>query len=167
MTTSSVKPYSSIENPLDTIEDVISVHELPYHRLTHDEIILEVAGRWLDYRLSFFWGEDPHILQALVSLDIPVPQDRYQDTINLLHLVNQKLEIGHFEMSSEENLPLFRYSYLLTGLKSFKPETFEDLLDLMMNECERFYPAFQFTILGGKKAEESLSITLMDTQGEA
>lgn len=167
MSPSSQKTYTPSENPLDTIEEVVSAQEWPYHRLSHDEIILEISGRWLDYRVSFFWNEEPRVLQTLVSLDIPVPPDCIGETIHLLFLVNQKLGMGHFELSLEDNLPVFRYAYLMTGVKNLRPETLEELLDIVISECERFYPAFQFTILGGKKAEESLSVTLLDTQGEA
>lgn len=154
-------------NPLDAIEDMIAAQEWPYHRLSYDEILLEISGRWLDYRLSFFWNEDPNILQVLVSLDMPVHGESLFETVQLLHLINQRLGLGHFELSPEEPSPVFRYAYLMAGLKTLRIEFFEDLLDIVISECERFYPAFQFTILGNKKAEEALAVTLLDTQGEA
>ena len=34
-------------------------------------------------------------------------------------------------------------------------------------ECERFYPAFQYVIWGGKSAIDSISAAMVDTVGEA
>tara|TARA_A100000171_G_C2113568_1_gene136441 strand:- start:121 stop:627 length:507 start_codon:yes stop_codon:yes gene_type:complete len=168
MPSSSTKDNKRITlNPLDTIEEMIAAQEWPYHRLSHDEILLEIAGRWHDYRVSFFWNEDSEVLGIISSLEMPVPAERYNDTVFLLHLINQRLGLGHFELSPEENNLVFRYAYLMAGLKSLKSESFEELLEIVISECERFYPAFQFTVLGNKKPEEALSVTLLDTQGEA
>lgn len=164
---SQLQDRKGLQNPLDTIEDMVVAQDWPYHRLSHGEILLEISGRWIDYRLSFFWSESPDILQTTVFLDLPVNPDRQEETVHLLHLVNQKLGMGHFELCADENLPVFRYAYLMAGQRALKPEAFEDLLEIAIYECERFYPAFQFTILGDKKAEEALTLTLLDTQGEA
>jgi hypothetical protein len=36
-----------------------------------------------------------------------------------------------------------------------------------MEECERFYPVFQFVLWGGKSPAEAISAALIDTAGEA
>jgi hypothetical protein len=46
-------------------------------------------------------------------------------------------------------------------------EQVEDLVDIALSECERFYPAFQFVIWGGKTASEAVSAAILDTVGEA
>jgi hypothetical protein len=42
-----------------------------------------------------------------------------------------------------------------------------ELMELAMNECERYYPAFQFVIWGGRTAEDAIQSSLLDTVGEA
>jgi hypothetical protein len=36
-----------------------------------------------------------------------------------------------------------------------------------MEECERFYPVFQFVLWGGKSPGEAIAAALIDTHGEA
>ncbi|MGI9452435.1 MAG: YbjN domain-containing protein, partial [Geminicoccaceae bacterium] len=46
-------------------------------------------------------------------------------------------------------------------------ELMEDLIDIAVAECERFYPAFQFVIWGGKPPVEALTAAMLETEGEA
>jgi hypothetical protein len=46
-------------------------------------------------------------------------------------------------------------------------EQIEDLVDISVSECERFYPAFQLVIWGGKSAEEAIAAAMIDPIGEA
>ena len=40
-------------------------------------------------------------------------------------------------------------------------------MEIALTECERFYPAFQFVIWGGKSASEAVSAAILDTIAEA
>ena len=62
---------------------------------------------------------------------------------------------------------MFRHTSLLRGGAGFAPEQVEDLVDIAVTECERFYPAFQFVIWGGKTAAEAIAASLLETVGEA
>ena len=42
-----------------------------------------------------------------------------------------------------------------------------NLIEVAISECERFYPAFQFVLWGGKSAEEAIAAAMLETQGEA
>ena len=42
-----------------------------------------------------------------------------------------------------------------------------DLVDIALSECERFYPAFQLVIWGGKPAEEAMATAMIEPIGEA
>jgi hypothetical protein len=46
-------------------------------------------------------------------------------------------------------------------------EQLEDLVDIAITECERFYPAFQFVVWGGKSPKEGIGAAMLDTAGEA
>jgi hypothetical protein len=43
----------------------------------------------------------------------------------------------------------------------------QTIIDVAIDECERFYPVFQFIIWGGKTPEEALVAALVETHGEA
>jgi hypothetical protein len=46
-------------------------------------------------------------------------------------------------------------------------EPLEDLVDIALNECERFFPAFQFVLWGGKSPREALDAAMLEPVGEA
>ncbi|MBA3838426.1 MAG: hypothetical protein C0499_12310, partial [Zymomonas sp.] len=43
----------------------------------------------------------------------------------------------------------------------------ELIIESAIDECERFYPVFQFVLWGGKTPKEALAAALTETQGEA
>ena len=45
--------------------------------------------------------------------------------------------------------------------------TAELLVESAIDECERFYPVFQFVLWGGKTPAEALAASLIETRGEA
>ncbi len=46
-------------------------------------------------------------------------------------------------------------------------EQMEDLVETALIECEKFYPAFQYVIWGGKSATEAIAAAMIETVGEA
>jgi hypothetical protein len=100
-------------------------------------------------------------------MDLSPAKSSVRELYELLDLANKRLIIGHFEIFPTEGVPAFRYSFLIPTLKSFYGELLEEAIELTLNECERFYPAFQFVMLGEKKAKEAASIVMMETVGEA
>jgi hypothetical protein len=41
------------------------------------------------------------------------------------------------------------------------------MVDIAITECERFYPAFQFVLWGGKTPAEALTASMLECVGEA
>ena len=41
------------------------------------------------------------------------------------------------------------------------------IIESAIDECERFYPVFQFVLWGGKSPKDALAAALIETQGEA
>jgi hypothetical protein len=64
-------------------------------------------------------------------------------------------------------MPIFRHAVLLRGAPSASAESIEDMVDIAITECERFFPAFQFVLWGGKTPEEALQMAMLECVGEA
>ena len=154
-------------NPLDVVEEIVATNEWPFDRTSDDELVAEITGRWCDYRLFFLWRDDVSALHFTCAFDARVPPARRREVHELLALVNEKLWIGHFDVSSDEGMPMFRHTIPLRGLTGASSELLEDVVDAAVTECERFFPAFQFVIWGGKPAGEALAAALFETVGEA
>ena len=86
-----------------------------------------------------------------------------------LSLINEQLWLGHFEMWSGSGLVLFRHSTILDtrGDEGLSLEQAEAIAEAAVEECERFYPVFQFVLWGGKSPGEAIAAALIDTHGEA
>ncbi|MGQ9371426.1 YbjN domain-containing protein [Azospirillum sp. A39] len=156
-----------IHNPLDIVEEIVTANEWPFERTSEEELVVEIGGRWCDYRLYFVWQSDVSAMQFSCQFDMKVQSARRQSVHDLLAEVNARLWLGHFDVCTEEHTPMFRQTTLLRGSRGATVEQLEDLVEIALSECERFYPAFQFVIWGGKSAADAVSAAILDTQGEA
>jgi hypothetical protein len=163
----SVRDYRFLANPIDVIEEMIVSQEWPYHRPDSEAIIIEIPGRWGDYRMEFVWQQEVGLLQITCVFDIPLNSKNQATLYELLNGVNGQTIIGHFERSSEENTLNFRYSVFFGDARLINGEQMEEIVELVFDESERFYPVFQMTLLEGKSQKEALSIALLETVGEA
>jgi len=154
-------------NPIDVLEELVNANEWRFDRSGEDEMVVEVPGRWSELRLFFVWQEDLSAMYFSCLFDLRVPEKKRLATAELLSLINEKLWLGHFDLCSDELVPLFRHTVLMRGVGGVSAEQLEDLVDTAITECERFYPAFQFVLWGGKNAKEAVAAALVETVGEA
>ncbi len=154
-------------NPLDILEEIVSANDWPFDRMSSDELMAEFSGHWCSYHMQFTWAEDLGAMHFSCVMDAAVPKHRRDLANELLVHANPKLWLGHFELTATRGLPVFRHTVLLRGARGASVEQLEDLMDIALVECERFYPAFQFVTWGGKSAAEAVAAALIDTEGEA
>jgi hypothetical protein len=167
MTVSAIVAEETAANPLDLVEQFVAANDWPFDRRSDDEIAVEVPGKWCDYSLYFAWREEVGAMHFTCAFDMKVPSVKRAPVYELLAMVNERLWLGHFGLWAEEGVPMFRHAVLLRGLGGVGVEQIENLVDVALSECERFYPAFQFVIWGGKSADEAVTAALLDTVGEA
>lgn len=154
-------------NPLDTFERIAGRNDWALERNTDDEINLIVAGSWSDLHLCLNWREEFEGLHLACGFDLKVPSQRREEVARLISLINGQLLFGHFDLWKHEGELMFRNGLLLCGGVEVTEAQCEAMMELALESCERFYPAFQFVIWAGKPAEEALEASLLETQGEA
>jgi hypothetical protein len=154
-------------NPLDVLEQIVAANEWAFDRRSDGEMAAEAPGKWCDYGLYFSWSQEISAMHFSCAFDMKVPAGRREKLFELLALANEKLWIGHFGLESEEGVPVFRHSVLLRGAPGASAESLEDMVDIALTECERFFPAFQFVLWGGKSPAEALQAAMLDCVGEA
>ena len=167
MSLSYVDSSTTQQNPLDLLEEIVGANDWAFDRASIDELAVEISGRWCDYRLYFLWQEDLGALHFSCLLESRVPVEKRREVSLLLALLNEKMWLGHFDLSSDDGTPMFRHTLLVRGAGGVSVEQMEDLVEVALGESERFFPAFQFVIWGGKSAEEAVAASLLDVQGEA
>ena len=154
-------------NPLEVIEQIVSANDWLFDRRSDSEIAAEAPGKWCDYGLMFSWSHEIAALHFTCAFDMKVPSDARAKLHELLTLANERLWIGHFGMDEEDGTPVFRHAVLLRGSRGASVESLEDLVDIAVTECERFFPAFQFVLWGGKTPAEAIAAAMLDCVGEA
>jgi hypothetical protein len=154
-------------NPLDVLEQIIAANEWAFERRSEGEMAAEAPGKWCDYGLYFSWSSEISAMHFSCAFDLKVPANRRERLFELLAMANEKLWIGHFGLESEDGVPVFRHSVLLRGAPGASAESLEDLVDIALTECERFFPAFQFVLWGGKSPNDALAAAMLDCVGEA
>lgn len=157
----------SLRNPLDLMEEIVSANEWLFDRSSPEELAIEVQGRWSDYRIFAVWQHELGALQFSCQLEMKVPQQRRLPVCELIAELNGRLWLGHFDLGPEMVMPTFRHTLLLRGGNGASAEQLEDLVEFAIAECERFYPAFQFVIWGGRSASEAVASSILDTVGVA
>ncbi|MET0373767.1 MAG: hypothetical protein EOP68_21675 [Sphingomonas sp.] len=155
--------------PIDMLEAYYAAHGWEFER--HDEeIVATVKGSWASYELRALWREEDSVLQFLAFPDIKVTDDRRAAIYEAIGLVNEQLWIGHFELWSSSGILLYRHAAMIDGgdeERSLSLGGAELLVESAVEECERFYPVFQFVLWGGKSPKEALAAAMVETQGEA
>jgi hypothetical protein len=70
-------------------------------------------------------------------------------------------------MWSANGILLFRHGSLMASNGLLGVDQAQTIIDVAIDECERFYPVFQFIIWGDKSPEDAITSALIDTHGEA
>jgi len=155
--------------PIEVLEAYFEARGWTCERAGDGEIVASAPGSWAQYELRGVWRPDDQVLQFLAFPDIKVTADKRPAIYETLGLINEQLWLGHFELWSGSGLIVFRYSALLDNgdgdALSF--EQAEAIAEAGIEECERFFPVFQFVLWGGKSPTEAISAALIDTAGEA
>jgi hypothetical protein len=157
----------SRSHPLDMLERTVEDNGWAFERSGRDELNLSVAGRWSDHHFSFTWREDLQSLHLSSAFDMRVKgETRLFDVASLLMYVNARLWIGHFDLWPEDGTIVFRHAMIFPDAHASASQC-EALLNLALEACEHYYPAFQFVLWGGKTAEEAVAAAILECAGQA
>ena len=162
-----IENIQKLEDPIDTIEDLVLSNGWEYERDENRNIHVQVGGNWCDYQLSYGLNEKENIIYLSCALDIKVSDKNSNEIYKLLSNINQKLALGHFEVWVEDGWPIFRHSILISKKNSLCKTQIQEISLIALEECERYYPAFQFLLWDNKNANESLDRLMLYTLGEA
>lgn len=158
---------TAYENPIDTVEQLVSDQDWPFERCSDGDLAVCVSGSWCDYNLAFARSVEMETLTLSAAFDFRVPRPRRGELCVLLALVNERLALGHFDLAATEGMILYRHGVALGGGARAGAGQCEQMLQAALDACERFYPAFQFVLWGGQTAEEALAGAILDCRGEA
>ena len=154
-------------NPIDVVEEVIYSKKWTFSRADDYELVAEIASKWCQYRFYFTWSEQIRAISLTVTFDLKFPHVKMKDAQELLALINEKLWIGHFDITSKNGIPAYRHTVLSFPADEVLHHQLENLVDIAIYECEKFYPAFQLVLFEDSDPGKALAISTFDTIGVA
>ena len=86
---------------------------------------------------------------------------------HLISLINQRVWLGHFEVWTEDGEVIYRHAMSLpVGDKPTLAQA-ASMIDGAVEAADRFHPAFDFLLKGGKSPEEAMAACMFETVGSA
>lgn len=158
---------SDSARPLDSLEQFFLEQGYEFDRPEPDELVLNYEGMQGSYRCAFDWMEDLQSLHYSCGVDLTVPPHKLAEVKELIQLINEQLWIGHFDLWKNDHILLFRHSHLMQGGGELNTDLCSALLELGIETCDLYLPAFHFVIATDSKAREVLNGILFETKGEA
>ena len=153
--------------PVEMLAAVFDARGWTYEIVSDDELTAEVQGSWAKYQLRGIWRSEDNVLQLLCIPDIRVAREKQVQASELLTMVNEQVWLGHFDIWSNGNVLLYRNGALLGDDGLLSVSQAQALIETAIDECDRFYPAFQFVLWGDKSPRAALDSALVDAAGEA
>ena len=154
-------------NPIDIVEEVIYQKKWSFSRADEYELVADISSKWCQYRLYFTWSENIKAISFTITFDLKFPQNKIGKAYELIGLINEKLWLGHFDITSKNGIPAFRHTILSNADSDFLHEKLENLVDIAIYECEKYYPAFQHVLFDEVEPSESLLFTNFEVLGSA
>jgi len=154
-------------NPIDIVEDVIYQKKWNFSRADDHELVAEISSGWCMYRLYFTWSENINAISLSITFDISFPETKIRNAYELLGLINENLWLGHFDITSRNGIPAFRHTILSNTATEVLHKKFEDLVDIGIYECEKFYPSFQQVLFEDISPKEAIKLSKFEIIGRA
>ena len=169
--------YDEVSNPIDGLEDIMLRNDWVFERRAEDELTVQVTGKMGEYRMAFVWQEEFSAIKFICAPDLRIHSDHYLEASKIMNDINANLWLGHFDMRTTETntnidavqsnaIPCFRHTTLMRGqVEGSGVEPMEDLIDVALAECERYYMTFSLLSENAVKDINQLSFAMMDVAG--
>lgn len=154
-------------HPIDLVETLAELNAWDFDRVADDQISMLVEGRWRNYALSLVWSEYDEILKLVCTFDMDPPKESLPKLYETLDIANDRCWSGAFTLWSDEKAMVFRYGLNLCGGAAATGAQIDSMVGECLDNCERFYPAFQLVCWGDETPKNAMRIAFNRTYGRA
>ena len=155
------------EHPIELVSRFVTQHDWFVRQSARDTILADIPGEWSHYQLSVTWQDEAEALVVNCILDLPFVEEHKGALLQLTSSLNQELWLGHFVYDLKEDRLSLRHTLPLRGAGGATPEQIEDVVDIILGECELAYPVLYQVALGEVAPTDAAKLTLIAHQGEA
>ncbi|MBR9765631.1 MAG: YbjN domain-containing protein [Rhodobacteraceae bacterium] len=154
-------------HPIDIVETLAEHHEWDFDRIAEDQIAMAVEGQWRTYSVTLAWSAYDETLRLICTFEMEPPAETLPGLYELLNHVNDQCWAGAFTFWAEQQLMVYRYGLVLSGEQIASPEQISTLISAAVLSAERYYPAFQLNVWGGRSPRAALEVAIAEAYGRA
>ncbi len=154
-------------HPIDIVEHIAEHHDWDFDRLGDDQIAMAVEGQWRTYSITLAWSGFDETLRMVCTFEMEPPADQLPRLYELLNLMNDQCWAGAFTYWVEQKLMVYRYGLVLAGGQVASAEQIDTMINAAVLSAERYYPAIQLLVWGGRTPAEALEAAIAEAYGRA
>ncbi len=154
-------------NPIDYIEEQVYKLDVDFFRYSPNHLNLNYRGQWRNYSVVFIWDEQNKIISVSSHFDITKKEKINKNIYSLVSIVNEKINLGYFHYCSKLDTVFFKYHVSVKGFDYLTEEQIQDILNVVIDECDKYFPAFYLFFFKKQDPKYALSASLIETNGEA
>lgn len=154
-------------HPIDLVEHLAEHHEWEFDRIGDDQIAMAVEGQWRTYSVTLAWSHYDETLRMVCSFEMDPPEGKEALLYELLNKMNDQCWAGAFTYWPEQKLMVYRYGLVLSGGQVAGPEQVDTMINAAVLSAERYYPAIQLAVWGGRSADDAMQVAIAEAYGRA
>ena len=154
-------------HPIDIVEHLAEHHEWDFDRIGDDQIAMAVEGQWRTYSITLAWSAYDETLRLVCTFEMEPPADKVGTLYELLNAMNDACWAGAFTWWADQKLMVYRYGLVLTGGQMACPEQIDTMISTAVLAAERYYPAIQLNVWGGRTPAEAMQVAIAEAYGRA
>lgn len=154
-------------HPIDIVEHLAEHYDWEFDRVAEDQIAMAIEGVWRTYSITLAWSNCDETLRLICTFEMDPPAEKLPALYDVMNRANDKCWTGAFTTWREQRLMVYRYGLLLTGGEIAGSAQINQLLNMAVSNCERFYPAFQLVCWGDETPAKAMDVAMTEAYGRA
>ncbi|MEL6205222.1 MAG: YbjN domain-containing protein [Pseudomonadota bacterium] len=154
-------------HPIDVVETLAEHHDWEFDRIGDDQIAMAVEGQWRTYSITLAWSSYDETLRLICTFEMEPPEGTLPSLYAALNAVNDTCWAGAFSHWAEQGLMTYRYGLVMAGGQVPTTDQIDRLIGTAVMAAERYYPAFQLVVWGGRSPEDAMQIAIAEAYGRA
>jgi hypothetical protein len=154
-------------HPIDIVENIAAHHDWDFDRIGDDQIAMAVEGQWRTYSITLAWSGYDETLRMVCTFEMEPPEDKVPGLYELINAMNDQCWAGAFTYWSEQKLMVYRYGLVLAGGQIASPEQIDTMISAAVLSAERYYPAIQLQVWGGRSTKDAMQVAIAEAYGRA
>ncbi len=154
-------------HPIDIVEHIAEHHDWDFDRIGDDQIAMAVEGQWRTYSITLAWSGYDETLRMVCTFEMEPPEESLPGLYELVNAMNDQCWAGAFTYWAAQKLMVYRYGLVLSGGQVASPEQIDTMINAAVMSAERYYPAIQLMVWGGRSVAESMQVAIAEAYGRA